>query len=85
LNEDKPIETFTIWDSYWDIMILTNTCNKLVNYDLPINKINTFIKANYTYTGDYTWQRTSNALSQIQIEGIDYNLGNTIQMQVQTI
>jgi cell surface protein SprA len=27
LNE-QPIETFTIWDSYWDIMILTNTCNK---------------------------------------------------------
>ena len=83
LNEDnEPIETFTIWDSYWDIGDPNQHMQQLVvNYDLPINKIPifAFIKANYTYTGDYTWQRTSNALSQIQIEGIDYNLGNTIQ------
>jgi cell surface protein SprA len=83
LNEDnEPIETFTIWDSYWDIGDPNQHMQQIVvNYDLPINKIPifAFIKANYTYTGDYTWQRTSNALSQIQIEGIDYNLGNTIQ------
>jgi cell surface protein SprA len=83
LNEDnEPIDTFTIWDSYWDIGDPNQHTQQLVvNYDLPINKIPifSFIKANYTYTGDYTWQRTSNALSQIQIDGTDYNLGNTIQ------
>jgi cell surface protein SprA len=53
----------------------------VVNYEIPINKIPlfSFIKANYSYTGDYSWQRTSNALSQIEIDGIGYNLGNTVQ------
>lgn len=83
LNEDnEPIDTFTIWDSYWDIGDPNQHMQQLVlNYDIPINKIPlfSFIKANYSYTGDYSWQRTSNALSQIEIDGIDYNLGNTVQ------
>ncbi|MGO4817529.1 cell surface protein SprA [Flavobacterium sp. W22_SRS_FP1] len=83
LNEDnEPIDSFTIWDSYWDIGDPNQHMQQLVvNYDIPINKIPifSFIKANYSYTGDYSWQRASNALSQIVIEGIDYNLGNTVQ------
>ncbi|MFV8371000.1 cell surface protein SprA [Flavobacterium sp. LB2P74] len=83
LNEDnEPIDTFTIWDSYWDIGDPNQHMQQLVvNYEIPINKIPlfSFVKANYSYTGDYTWQRTSNALSQIEIEGNSYNLGNTIQ------
>jgi cell surface protein SprA len=83
LNENnEPIDTFTIWDSYWDIGDPNQHMQQLVlNYELPINKIPlfSFIKANYTYTGDYSWQRASNALSQIEIDGNNYNLGNTIQ------
>ncbi len=83
LNENnEPIDTFTIWDSYWDIGDPNQHMQQLVvNYEIPINKIPvfSFIKANYTYTGDYSWQRTSNALSQIKIDGTDYNLGNTVQ------
>ncbi|MEC5164305.1 cell surface protein SprA [Flavobacterium sp. PL11] len=83
LNEDdEPIDSFTIWDNYWDIGDANQHMQQLVvNYEIPINKIPlfNFIKANYSYTGDYSWQRTSNALSQIQIDGTDYNLGNTIQ------
>ena len=83
LNEDnEPIDSFTIWDSYWDIGDPNQHMQQLVvNYEIPINKIPlfSFVKANYSYTGDYSWQRTSNALSQIQIDGQDYNLGNTIQ------
>lgn len=83
LNENnEPIDTFTIWDSYWDIGDPNQHMQQLVvNYELPINKIPlfSFIKANYTYTGDYSWQRASNALSQIVIDGNNYNLGNTIQ------
>ncbi|WP_196826993.1 cell surface protein SprA [Flavobacterium sp. CG_9.1] len=83
LNENnEPIDSFTIWDSYWDIGDPNQHMQQLVvNYDIPINKIPlfSFIKANYSYTGDYSWQRTSNALSQINIDGADYNLGNTIQ------
>ncbi|MBB1193610.1 cell surface protein SprA [Flavobacterium sp. SOK18b] len=83
LNEDnEPIDSFTIWDSYWDMGDPNQHMQQLVvNYELPINKIPlfSFIKATYSYTGDYSWQRTSNALSQISIGGQDYNLGNTIQ------
>ncbi|HEX9152499.1 MAG TPA: cell surface protein SprA, partial [Flavobacterium sp.] len=83
LNENnEPIDTFTIWDSYWDIGDPNQHMQQLVlNYELPINKIPlfSFIKANYSYTGDYSWQRASNALSQIEIEGNTYNLGNTVQ------
>ena len=83
LNQDnEPIDTFTIWDSYWNIGTPNQHMQQLVlNYEIPINKIPlfSFVKANYSYTGDYSWQRASNALSQIEIGGIDYNLGNTIQ------
>jgi cell surface protein SprA len=83
LNEDnEPIDSFTIWDSYWDIGDPNQHMQQLVvNYEIPINKIPvfSFIKANYSYTGDYSWQRASNALSRIEIEGTAYNLGNTVQ------
>ncbi|WP_158980898.1 MULTISPECIES: cell surface protein SprA [unclassified Flavobacterium] len=83
LNEDnEPIDSFTIWDSYWDMGDPNQHMQQLVvNYELPINKIPilSFIKATYSYTGDYSWLRTSNALSKIPIGGQDYNLGNTIQ------
>ena len=83
LNENnEPIDSFTIWDSYWDIGDPNHHMQQLVvNYEIPINKIPlfSFIKADYSYTGDYSWQRASNALSEIEIGGNTYNLGNTIQ------
>jgi len=83
LNENnEPIDSFTIWDSYWDIGDPNHHMQQLVlNYEIPINKIPlfSFIKANYSYTGDYSWQRASNALSEIEIKGDTYNLGNIIQ------
>ena len=83
MNEDnEPIDTFTIWDSYWDPGSANQHIQQLVlNYQIPLDKIPvfSFIKANYSYTGDYSWQRASVALSNIEIGGVDYNLGNTIQ------
>ena len=83
LNQDnEPIDSFTIWDSYWDIGDPNQHMQQLVlNYDLPIDKIPvfSFIKSNYSYTGDYSWQRASTALSEINIDGNPYDLGNTIQ------
>jgi cell surface protein SprA len=83
LNSDnEPIENFTIWDKYFDVGRTNQHMQQFVlNYDLPINKIPflSFVKANYTYTGDYSWQRASVALSNIEIKGVNYNLGNTIQ------
>jgi cell surface protein SprA len=83
LNDDnEPIESFTVWDNYWDIGDPNQHMQQLVlNYEIPINKIPlfSFVKATYSYTGDYSWQRASNALSEIEIDGNNYNLGNTIQ------
>jgi cell surface protein SprA len=81
-DKNEPIDSFTIWDSYWDIGDPNQHMQQLkLDYEIPINKIPlfSFVKANYSYTGDYSWQRASNALSQIEIEGSSYNLGNTIQ------
>jgi cell surface protein SprA len=79
---NEPIDSFTIWDSYWDIGDPNQHMQQLVlNYDIPIYKIPvfSFVKSNYSYTADYNWQRTSEALSEIYIDGNNYNLGNTIQ------
>jgi cell surface protein SprA len=71
LNENnEPIDSFTIWDSYWDIGSPNQHMQQLViNYEIPINKIPlfSFVKANYSYTGDYNWQKSSNAFSQLKI------------------
>jgi cell surface protein SprA len=84
MNENnEPDNSYTIWTDYWN----TGTSNLhnqqlTVNYELPINKIPflSFVKSTYTYTGSYSWQRSSLALSSIQgSDGVDYNLGNTIQ------
>lgn len=81
-ENNEPIDSFTIWDRYWDIGQSNRHTQQLVlNYEIPLNKIPifSFVKANYSYTGDYSWQAASLALSEINIGGVDYNLGNTIQ------
>ena len=83
LNADNvPIDDLTIWDSYWNVGVANQHNQQLIlNYEIPLNKIPVFgfLKANYSYTGDYSWQRASVALSEIIIDGTTYNLGNTIQ------
>ncbi|MBZ4036818.1 cell surface protein SprA [Flavobacterium sp. 17A] len=83
LNDDNtPKEDFNIWDDYFDIGTPNQHLQQLiVNYEIPINKIPifSFIKANYSYTADYNWQRPSTALSQYEEDGVTWNLGNTIQ------
>lgn len=83
IDEDGyPDHSVTIWDDYFNVG-QANQHNQqiVVNWELPINKIPalSFIKSNYTYTGDFNWQRASLALQTIERDGIDYNLGNTIQ------
>lgn len=77
-----PMEDFTIWDDYWNIGEANQHIQQLVvNYDLPLNKlpIFAFVKSTYSYTGDYSWQRSTDALSTIETEDGIFNLGNTIQ------
>ena len=84
LNDDNtPKEDFNIWDDYLDIGTPNSHIQQLiVNYDIPINKIPlfSFVKASYSYTADYNWQRSSTAFSEyVQDDGSIENLGNTIQ------
>ncbi|KAF2511952.1 T9SS outer membrane translocon Sov/SprA [Flavobacterium foetidum] len=83
LNDDNtPKENFNIWDDYFDIGTPNQHTQQLVlNYDIPINKIPIFgfVKANYSYTADYNWQRASTAFSEFEENGKVWNLGNTIQ------
>lgn len=83
-ENNNPIDTFTIWDDFWNIGTPNQHAQQLtVNYELPISKIPAlaFIKSDYTYTGDYSWQKASLALQSIEdtATGTTYNLGNTIQ------
>jgi cell surface protein SprA len=84
LDENNvPDNTVTIWDDYWDVGSPNQHTQQLtVNYDLPINKIPlfSFVKSAYSYTGNYSWQKASAALSSVEAtDGTFYNLGNTIQ------
>ncbi len=83
MNEQNiPIDDLTIWDSYLNIGEANQHMQQLIlNYEIPLDKIPvfSFIKANYSYTGDYNWQRASVALSNLVIDGTSYDLGNTIQ------
>jgi len=74
-NVDNAI---TVWDDFFNIGLPNQHSQQLVvNYDLPINKIPAlaFIKSTYSYTGDYSWQRASLAMQ--EVEG--FALGNTVQ------
>ena len=81
--QNNPINDLDIWNDYWNFGT-ANTHNQQItaNYDLPINKIPalSFIKSSYVYTGDYSWQRSSDAFSTFEaLDGTIYQLGNTIQ------
>lgn len=82
-TDGVPNNELDIWDNYWDIGE-PNQHNRqiVVNYDFPLNKIPvlSFLKSTYTYTGDYNWQRATDAFANFEDEsGTVWNLGNTIQ------
>lgn len=76
-----------IWDGFFNIGEPNQHFQTLqVNYDLPFNKVPflRFIRATYSYTGDFQWQKGSELFKGIEIELMDgttgmYDLGNTIQ------
>ncbi len=81
--DGTPIENFSIWQDFLNVGE-ANTHNRqlTVNYELPLSKLPflSFLKSSYTYTGDYQWQRASEALQAFtDVNGLTYNLGNTIQ------
>ncbi|HAV53669.1 MAG TPA: cell surface protein SprA, partial [Aequorivita sp.] len=76
-----------VWDGFFDVGNPNQHFQSLqVNYDLPFSKFPflKFLRATYSYTGDYQWQRGSEQFNEIEIELSDgsrnvYNLGNSIQ------
>ena len=76
-----------VWDGFFDVGEPNRHFQSLqVNYDLPFNKFPflEFIRATYSYTGDYQWQDGSDLYDNITITTTDgltetYNLGNSIQ------
>jgi cell surface protein SprA len=81
--ENNPIDDFSIWKDYLNVGTPNQHQQQLtLNYELPLNKIPflAFVKSDYTYSGNYSWQRASTALQTVTGEdGFKYNLGNTIQ------
>jgi len=81
-ENNVPDNSYTIWTDYWNIGSPNQHNQQLtVNYELPLNKIPflSFVKSSYTYTGNYSWQRSSLAFSSVISNGVEYSLGNTIQ------
>ncbi|CAM3262365.1 cell surface protein SprA [Aequorivita lipolytica] len=76
-----------VWDGFFDVGEPNQHFQSLqLNYDLPFNKFPflKFIRATYSYTGDYQWQASSDLFNEIPIQLSDgttntYNLGNSIQ------
>ena len=68
-----------LWDDFFNIGEPNQHYQTLqVNYQIPFEKIPVlkFIKATYSYTGDFQWQRGSQIFD--QLEGIP-DLGNSVQ------
>ena len=76
-----------VWDGFFDIGDPNIQSQQVqLNYQLPLDKIPTlsFIKATYSYTGDFQWQKGSDLNNNLEIEDSNgviqtYDLGHSIQ------
>ncbi|MFD2552068.1 cell surface protein SprA [Bizionia sediminis] len=78
-GEQDP--SLDIWDGFFDFGDPNTQYQQLgVNYEIPINKIPTFafIDANYSYSGEFQWQKGSDLFGDLEVNGVTYDLGNTI-------
>jgi cell surface protein SprA len=75
-------ETLDVWDGFFDFGDPNRQSQNLgVTYQLPFSKIPTFsfIDATYQYSGNFQWQKGSDLYGNLEIDGVTYDLGNTIQ------
>ena len=78
-DENNPDTTTGVWDGFFNTGIPNQHFQSLqVNYDLPISKIPAleFIKATYSYTGNFQWERGSQIFE--TLEDVP-DLGNSVQ------
>ncbi|MGJ8664924.1 MAG: cell surface protein SprA [Patiriisocius sp.] len=79
--------TLSVWDGFFDVGDPNLHFQSLqLNYDLPFSKFPflKWLRATYSYTGDFQWQDGSEGFNDIQIDLADgttgrYDLGNKIQ------
>jgi cell surface protein SprA len=80
-------DSINVWDGFFDVGDPNQHSQSLqLNYDIPFNKVPflKFIRATYSYTGDFQWQKSSDLFLDIPIVLEDgttnyYNLGNSVQ------
>ena len=76
-------KSLDIWDGIWDTGQTDRHFQSLsLNYKIPLRLIPflNFIDANYNYTGDFSWQRGSNAMAAVTSEdGQMLGQVNTVQ------
>jgi cell surface protein SprA len=80
-------DSIGVWDGFFDVGDPNQHSQSLqLNYDIPFNKVPflKFIRATYSYTGDFQWQKSSDLFLDIPIILEDgttkfYNLGNSVQ------
>ena len=73
--------TKEVWDGFFDVGDPNRQFQQLgVNYELPLNKIPAleFLRATYAYTGDFLWQKGSDLYGNLTINGLTYDLGNSV-------
>ncbi|MDB9712362.1 cell surface protein SprA [Flavobacteriaceae bacterium] len=76
--QDSNLDVF---DRFFDIGDPNRQSQQFaINYELPLNKIPTFsfLRASYSYTGDFQWQKGSDLFGNLTLNGETYDLGNTI-------
>ncbi len=83
-DELKDIDTSKdIWDGFWDRGTPNNHLQSItLNYAIPLSYFPflDFVNANYSYTGDFSWQRGSEAMALItNADGDRLGNVNTIQ------
>ena len=80
--------TLDVWNGFFDFGDPNIQSQQLqINYEIPLYKIPTFsfLRATYSYTGDFRWQKGSDLNSNLPITDPDtnvttnYDLGNSIQ------
>ena len=87
-NQGFADDSIGIWDGFFDVGDPNQHFQSLqLNYDLPTAKFPflKFIRATYSYTGDFQWQDGSDLFNNISIPNSDgtgsqvYDLGNSVQ------
>jgi len=79
----------TVWDGFFETGDPNLHSQQFqLNYELPLDKLPmlSFLKSTYSYTGDFQWQKGSDALTAVPEQdefgietGNTFNLGNSVQ------